>query len=57
VPYLTALRPQPGISRGDVVEGALHSFLVVAPLLERPFAAETRAVIENHRHARRRGRG
>jgi AcrR family transcriptional regulator len=57
IPHLTALRSRPGIRRGDVVEGALHSFLVVAPLLEAAFAAETRAVIEGHRRAPMRARG
>jgi AcrR family transcriptional regulator len=51
IPHLIALRPRPEITRRDVVEGALHSFLVVAPYLERRFAAETRSVIESHRHA------
>jgi AcrR family transcriptional regulator len=36
------------ITRSDVAEGALHSFLVVAPFLAPPFAAEARAVIEGH---------
>ena len=57
IPHLTALRPRPAITRGDVVEGALHSFLVVAPLLEPAFASETRAVIEGHRRAPTRARG
>lgn len=48
IPHLIALRPRPDITRRDVVEGALHSFLVVAPYLERGFAAETRSVIEGH---------
>jgi AcrR family transcriptional regulator len=48
IPHLIALRPRPEITRRDVVEGALHSFLVVAPLLARRFAAETRRVIESH---------
>jgi len=48
IPYLIALRPRPEIARKDVVEGALHSFLVVAPYLERRFAAEARAVIERY---------
>ena len=49
IPHLIALRPRPEITRRDVVEGALHSFLVVAPLLERRFATETRGVIEGYR--------
>ncbi len=48
IPHLIALRPRPEITRRDVVEGALHSFLVVAPLLARRFAAETRHVIESY---------
>ena len=48
IPHLIALRPRPEITRRDVVEGALHSFLVVAPLLERRFAAEARGVIEGY---------
>jgi len=48
IPHLTALRPRPEIARKDVAEGALHSFLVVAPYLERRFAAEARAVIEHY---------
>jgi AcrR family transcriptional regulator len=48
LPHLIALRPRPEITRRDVVEGALHSFLVVAPLLVRRFAAETRRVIESY---------
>jgi AcrR family transcriptional regulator len=48
IPHLIALRPRPEITRRDVVEGALHSFLVVAPLLVRRFAAETRRVIESY---------
>jgi len=48
IPHLIALRPRPEITRRDVVEGALHSLLVVAPLLARRFAAETRRVIESH---------
>ena len=48
IPHLIALRPRPEIARRDVVEGALHSFLVVAPFLERRFAAETRGVIEGY---------
>jgi AcrR family transcriptional regulator len=46
LPHVLALSPGREITRRDVVEGALQSFLVVAPLLERRFAAETRAVIE-----------
>ena len=49
VAHLSALRPRPEITRADVVEGALLSFLVVAPFLDRAFAARTRAVIERHR--------
>lgn len=49
IPHLIAVRPRPEITRRDVVEGALHSFLVVAPFLERRFAAETRGVIEGYR--------
>jgi AcrR family transcriptional regulator len=48
IPYLIALRPRPEITRRDVVEGALHSFLVVAPHLSPAYAAETRRVIERH---------
>jgi len=48
IPHLIALRPRPEIARKDVAEGALHSFLVVAPYLERRFAAEARAVIEHY---------
>ena len=48
IPHLIALRPRPEITRRDVVEGALHSFLVVAPLLERRFAADARGVIEGY---------
>jgi len=48
IPHLIALRPRPEVARKDVVEGALHSFLVVAPYLERRFAAEARAVIERY---------
>jgi len=51
IPHLTALRPRPDIARRDVVEGALHGFLVVAPYLEPKFAAEARRVIENHGRA------
>jgi len=46
LPHLIALLPGREITRADVVEGALQSFLVVAPLLERRFADETRSVIE-----------
>ena len=49
LPYVRALRPRPEITRADVVEGALHSFLVAAPLLEPGFASAARAVIERHR--------
>ena len=49
IAHLIALRPRSDIGRRDVVEGALHSFLVVAPFLERRFAAETRRVIEGYR--------
>jgi len=49
VAHLSALRPRPDITRADVVEGALLSFLVVAPFLEPPFATKTRAVIQRHR--------
>jgi AcrR family transcriptional regulator len=48
IAHLSSLRPRQEIARRDVAEGALHSFLVVAPLLEPAFAAETRAVIERH---------
>ena len=48
IPHLIPLRPRPEIAPRDVVEGALHRFLVVAPYLERRFAAEARAVIERH---------
>jgi AcrR family transcriptional regulator len=48
IPHLIALRPRPEITRRDVIEAALHSFLVVAPLLARRFAADTRRVIESH---------
>ena len=48
IPHLIALRPRPEITPRDVVEGALHSFLVVAPLLERRFAGEARRVIESY---------
>jgi len=54
IPYLTSLRPRPDIAPRDVVEGALHSFLVVAPLLESGFASESRAVIEEHGRPRHR---
>jgi AcrR family transcriptional regulator len=47
--YLSALRPRPDITGADVVEGALMSFLVVAPFLDRAFASKTRLVIERHR--------
>jgi len=46
LPHVLALSPGREITRRDVVDGALQSFLVVAPLLERRFAAETRGVIE-----------
>src|SRR5262249_28601977 len=46
--YLSAVRSRPDITRADVVEGALMSFLVVA-FLDRAFAARTRLVIERHR--------
>jgi AcrR family transcriptional regulator len=46
--HVTSHRPRPTITRGDVAEGALHSFLVVAPYLEERFATATRAVIEGH---------
>ena len=42
LPHVLALSPGREITRRDVVDGALQSFLVVAPLLERRFAAETR---------------
>lgn len=48
IPHLIGLRAQPEITRRDVVEGALHSFLVVAPLLERRYASEARGVIEDY---------
>jgi len=48
IPHLIALRPSRDITRRDVVESALHSFLVVAPFLARRFAADTRRVIESH---------
>lgn len=48
IPHLNALRPRPEIAPRDVVEGALHSFLVVAPFLERRFGAEARRVIEDY---------
>ena len=48
IPLLIALRPRRDITRRDVVESALHSFLVVAPFLARRFAADTRRVIESH---------
>ena len=46
LPHVLALSPGREITRRDVVEGALQSVLVVAPLLEQRFAAETRGVIE-----------
>jgi AcrR family transcriptional regulator len=49
VAHLSAVRPRPDITRADVVEGALLSFLVVAPFLDGAFATKTRAVIEQHR--------
>jgi AcrR family transcriptional regulator len=49
VAHLSALRPRPDITRADVVEGALLSFLVVAPFLDPVFATKTRAVIQRHR--------
>ena len=49
IAHLSALRLRPDITRADVVEGALLSFLVVAPFLETAFAARTRTVIERHR--------
>jgi AcrR family transcriptional regulator len=53
IPYLAASRSQPEITSRDVIEGALHSFLVVAPFLEPRFAADARAVIEGRgRHMR-----
>ena len=53
IAHLSALRPSPTITRADAVEGALLGFLVVAPRLDPDFAAETRAVIEDHRQTRR----
>lgn len=52
IPHLMAVRGRTEITRRDVVEGALHSFLLIAPLLETRFAIEARDVIE--RHGRRR---
>jgi AcrR family transcriptional regulator len=52
VAYISTLRPRQAIARRDAIEGALHSFLVVAPLLEPAFAAEARAVIERDGSAR-----
>jgi len=49
VAHLSAVRSRPEITRADVVEGALLSFLVVAPFLAEDFATETRRVIESHR--------
>jgi hypothetical protein len=49
ITHLSALRPRPDITRADVVEGALLSFLVVAPFLDTAFATSARAVIERHR--------
>jgi len=49
VAHLSALRPHPDITRADAVEGALLSFLVVAPFLDPAFATKTRAVIRRHR--------
>jgi len=51
---LAALRPREAVTPADVAEGALHSFLVVAPYLEPGFAAEARAVIEGQRSPGRR---
>jgi AcrR family transcriptional regulator len=48
IAHLTALLPRRDITRSDVAEGALHSFLVIAPYLSAPFATEARAVIEGH---------
>ena len=47
--YLGVLRPRAQVTRRDVVEGALSTFLLVEPLLEEEFAAEARAVIEGFR--------
>jgi AcrR family transcriptional regulator len=49
IAYLSAMRSRPEIAPSDVVEGALLSFLVVDPFLDRAFAAKTRLVIERHR--------
>jgi AcrR family transcriptional regulator len=49
IAFLSASRPRQAVAPRDAVEGALHSFLVVAPLLEPDFADEARAVIEDHR--------
>src|SRR4029077_8096854 len=49
VAHLSAVRPRPDITRADAVEGALLSFLVVAPFLDPVFGGQTRAVIQRHR--------
>ena len=48
IAHLTTIRAGHEITRRDAAEGALHSFLVVAPYLERTFAAGAREVIEGY---------
>jgi len=48
VSFVTTSRPESEIDRGDMVEGALHSFLSFVPYLDPGFAAEVRAVLDEH---------
>jgi AcrR family transcriptional regulator len=48
IAFLAATRGPGEIDRADAAEGALHSFLVVAPHLDPGFARAARAVIARH---------
>ncbi len=45
VNFFTAAHPTAEIAPGDILEGALQSFLTIAPFLDDAFAADVRAVI------------
>ena len=53
--YLANSRATIDVTRRDVVEGALHGFLVFSPYLEPRFAEEVRAVFDARPRRRREG--
>lgn len=46
--FLTTSKPEPDVHPGDMLEGALQSFLAFEPYLEPRFAAQVRAVLKGH---------